>query len=85
LGKNVSHAAELATTVDAQGGIIAYSLALSPSVSRTKPHKRSTGTCSNPLRGMSCAAMASPCRTSSKTGVVDGSSNTEEPRYHTPL
>jgi molybdate transport system substrate-binding protein len=34
LGKNVSHAAELATTGGAQGGIIAYSLALSPSVSK---------------------------------------------------
>jgi molybdate transport system substrate-binding protein len=34
LGENVSHAAELATTGGAQGGIIAYSLALSPSVSK---------------------------------------------------
>ncbi|HEX2245753.1 MAG TPA: substrate-binding domain-containing protein [Gammaproteobacteria bacterium] len=34
LGQNVSHAAELATTGGAQGGIIAYSLALSPSVSK---------------------------------------------------
>ncbi|MGH6636621.1 MAG: molybdate ABC transporter substrate-binding protein [Gammaproteobacteria bacterium] len=34
LGENVSQAAELATTGGAQGGIIAYSLALSPSVSK---------------------------------------------------
>ncbi len=34
LGENISQAAQLATTGGAQGGIIAYSLALSPSVSK---------------------------------------------------
>ena len=34
-----------------------------------KPHKRSTATCSNRPRGISCGATASPCRASSKTGV----------------
>jgi len=34
LGENVSQAAQFATSSDTQGGIIAYSLALSPDVSK---------------------------------------------------
>ena len=43
LGENVSQAAQFATSGDAQGGIIAYSLALSPEVSALGDYRADPG------------------------------------------
>ncbi|MGH8471536.1 MAG: molybdate ABC transporter substrate-binding protein [Gammaproteobacteria bacterium] len=50
LAENVSHAAELATTGGAEGGIIAYSLALSPSVSKLGRYALIPDTWHKPLK-----------------------------------
>ena len=50
LGENVSQAAQLVTAGDAQGGIIAYSLALSPSVSKLGRYALIPDTWHEPLK-----------------------------------
>lgn len=50
LGENVSQAAQFATSGNAQGGIIAYSLALSPKVSALGAHALIDDTWHEPLR-----------------------------------
>jgi molybdate transport system substrate-binding protein len=50
LGENVSQAAQFATSADAQGGIIAYSLALSPRVAALGPFELIPEAWHSPLR-----------------------------------
>jgi molybdate transport system substrate-binding protein len=50
LGENVSQAAQFATSADTQGGIIAYSLALSPKVSALGSYELIPDEMHNPLR-----------------------------------
>jgi molybdate transport system substrate-binding protein len=50
LGENVSQAAQFATSGSAQGGLIAYSLALSPKVSALGPHALVPAAWHQPLR-----------------------------------
>ena len=50
LGENVSQAAQFATSADAQGGIIAYSLALSPRVAALGPYELIPEAWHSPLR-----------------------------------
>lgn len=50
LGENVSQAAQFATSADTQGGIIAYSIALSPSVSALGAYELIPDSMHQPLR-----------------------------------